>query len=160
MAFCRGLELHRLTNLGRAQSSTRLGDVFSARIAGNFVNEDILGSLEFACAVAGAKLIVVLGHSGCGAIKGACDHVELGHLTQMLAKIGPAVDRIAADYKATTVPLRTTSSWKPCRREREARVSGIRERSTVLRDLLDKGEIGIVGGMYDVGSGAVEFIEE
>lgn len=137
-----------------------LGDVFSARIAGNFVNEDILGSLEFACAVAGAKLVIVLGHSGCGAIKGACDHVELGHLTQMLAKIGPAVDSVASDYSGDDRSSSNAEFVEAVATENVKRaVDGIATRSTVLRDLLDKGEIGIVGGMYDVASGAVTFLE-
>lgn len=137
-----------------------LGDVFSARIAGNFVNEDILGSLEFACAVAGAKLIVVLGHSACGAIKGACDHVELGHLTQMLAKIGPAVDSVAANYTGDDCSSKNVEFVEAVAAENVKRtVSGIGERSTVLRDLLDKGDIDIVGGMYDVSSGEVAFLD-
>ncbi len=137
-----------------------LGDVFSARIAGNFVNEDILGSLEFACAVAGAKLVVVLGHSACGAIKGACDHVELGHLTQMLAKIGPAVDSVASGYKGDDCSSQNEEFVEAVAAENVKRaVSGIAQRSTVLRDLLDKGDIDIVGGMYDVSSGAVAFID-
>lgn len=138
-----------------------LGDVFSARIAGNFVNEDILGSLEFACAVAGAKLVVVLGHSGCGAIKGACDHVELGHLTQMLAKIGPAVDCIASDYSGDDRSSNNEEFVEAVAAENVKRaVSGIGDRSTVLRDLLEKGDIGIVGGMYNVSSGTVTFLDQ
>lgn len=137
-----------------------LGDVFSARIAGNFVNNDILGSLEFACAVAGAKLIVVLGHSACGAIKGACDHVELGHLTQMLAKIEPAV-RVTAETMDTTDCSSNNDEFVEAVAIENVRraVSGIPERSVVLADLLKNGDIEVVGGMYDVSSGSVTFLD-
>jgi carbonic anhydrase len=135
-----------------------LGDVFSIRIAGNFVNDDILGSLEFACKVAGSKLIVVLGHSSCGAIKGACDHVELGNLTGLLAKIQPAVEAVAEPAD----PARRTSKnadfvQAVANANIDLTVAAIRERSDVLRELLDSGAIALVGGMYDVASGAVEF---
>jgi len=136
-----------------------IGDVFSARIAGNFVNDDILGSLEFACAVAGAKLVVVLGHSACGAIKGACDHVELGNLTQMLAKIAPAVDAIAPDYNAEARNSSNSEFVERVAHENVAQtVAAIAERSAVLRDLKDNGNIDIVGGMYDISNGSVTFL--
>lgn len=137
-----------------------LGDVFSVRIAGNFVNDDILGSLEFACAVAGAKLVVVLGHSACGAIKGACDHVELGHLTQMLAKISPAVDAISPDFAADVCNSSNEDFVERVAHENVAQtVAAIVERSAVLKDLKDKGQIDIVGGMYDISSGEVSFLD-
>ena len=108
----------------------------------------------------GAKLIVVLGHSGCGAIKGACDHVELGHLTQMLAKIGPAVDSVASCYAGDDCSSNNSEFVEAVATENVKRaVSGIAARSTVLRDLLDNGEIGVVGGMYNVASGEVEFLD-
>ena len=136
-----------------------IGDVFSARIAGNFVNDDILGSLEFACAVAGAKLVVVLGHSACGAIKGACDHVELGNLTQMLAKIAPAVDAVAPDYNAEARNSSNSEFVERVAHENVAQtVAAIAERSAVLRDLKDNGNIDIVGGMYDISNGRVTFL--
>lgn len=136
-----------------------LGDVFSVRIAGNFVNDDILGSLEFACAVAGAKLVVVLGHSACGAIKGACDHVELGNLTQMLAKIAPAVDAVSPAYEAEACHSGNTEFVeRVALKNVEQTVAAIAQRSAVLKDLKDKGEIDIVGGMYDIASGEVTFI--
>ena len=136
-----------------------IGDVFSARIAGNFVNDDILGSLEFACAVAGAKLVVVLGHSACGAIKGACDHVELGNLTQMLAKIAPAVDAIAPDYDAEARNSSNGEFVERVARENVAQtVAAIAERSAVLRDMKENGDIDIVGGMYDISNGRVTFL--
>jgi len=136
-----------------------IGDVFNARIAGNFVNDDILGSLEFACAVAGAKLVVVLGHSACGAIKGACDHVELGNLTQMLAKIAPAVDAVAPDYEAEARNSSNGEFVERVAHENVARtVAAIAERSAVLRDMKENGDIEIVGGMYDISNGRVTFL--
>jgi carbonic anhydrase len=136
-----------------------LGDIFSVRIAGNFLNNDILGSLEFACRIAGAKLIVVLGHSRCGAIKGACDRVELGHLTGMLSNITPAVDAVTdpADPK-----LRTSANEgfvEAVTRENVERVvEAISERSNVLGEMSVNGTIDVVGSLYDVTSGAVEFL--
>ncbi len=140
---------------------TGLGDIFSARIAGNFVNDDLLGSLEFGCKVAGSKLIVVLGHSHCGAVKGACDGVELGHLTAMLQKIQPAVKAVAEPSQESE-----RNSGNPefvarvARKNVDLAVDAIRERSQVLRDLEADGQIQIVGGMYDIESGAVEFYDD
>jgi carbonic anhydrase len=135
-----------------------LGDIFSVRIAGNFLNDDILGSMEFACHVAGAKLVVVLGHSQCGAIKGACDGVELGHLTGMLKQIKPAVDSV----EQPSDPAKRNSSNEQfveavARVNVERAVAAIPARSEVLRRLRDEGRIDIVGGIYDVATGAVEF---
>jgi carbonic anhydrase len=135
-----------------------LGDIFSVRIAGNFVNDDILGSMEFACHVAGAKLVVVLGHSECGAIKGACDHVELGHLTGMLRKIQPAVDSIREPSDPSQRRSTNAKFVDDVARVNVARtVAAITERSEVLRKLENEGAIEIVGGMYDIATGAVEF---
>jgi carbonic anhydrase len=136
-----------------------LGDIFSIRIAGNFLNDDILGSLEFSCRVAGAKLIVVLGHSRCGAIMGACDRVELGHLTGMLRKILPAVDAVE---KPTDHALRTSANEEfveavAAENVRRA-VKAIPERSSVLSDLKSAEAIDVVGGIYDVSTGMVEFL--
>ena len=136
-----------------------LGDVFSVRIAGNFLNEDILGSLEFACHVAGAKIVVVLGHSKCGAIKGACDGVELGHLTGLLAKIKPAV----ADVPTPANPAERVSSNEAfveavARANVRRTVAAITSRSKVLNELRERGAIDVVGGMYDLSTGAVEFL--
>ena len=137
-----------------------LGDIFSIRIAGNFVNDDILGSLEFACKAAGSKLIVVLGHSACGAIKGACDHVQLGHLTSMLSKIRPAVERVRDPQDAA---LRNSKNDTFVQAVAEMNVAlavqQIQQRSAILREMLDAGQIGLVGGMYDLTSGQVEFQE-
>jgi len=136
-----------------------LGDIFSARIAGNFVNEDILGSLEFACQVAGAKLVVVLGHSGCGAIKGACDGVELGHLTQMLQKIQPAVECVKDPADAS---CRTSSNAEFVEavavENVRLTVAAISERSEVLGERCRAGDLAVVGAMYDVSTGAVTFL--
>ncbi len=136
-----------------------LGDIFSVRIAGNIINEDILGSMEFACKLAGAKIIVVLGHTKCGAIKGACDHVEMGNLTALLAKIRPAVDD-------ETETKENRTSKNPIFVENVAlinvsrTVNSIMERSTILKQLIESGEIGIIGGMHQLSTGQVCFYEE
>ncbi len=134
-----------------------VGDIFNARVAGNFVNEDILGSLEFACKLAGSKLIVVMGHTSCGAVKGACDNAQLGNLTQMLDKIQPAV-------KATTTgegEERNSSNKSFVNRVAEENVrrtiENIKSMSPVLAEMYDNKEIDIVGAMYDVASGKVTF---
>ncbi|MCA8950040.1 MAG: carbonic anhydrase [Planctomycetes bacterium] len=135
-----------------------LGDVFSIRIAGNFANDDILGSLEFACRVAGSKLVVVLGHTGCGAIRGACDGVELGHLTGLLSKIRPALAMVPEPAAAAERTAQNTAFVEAVATANvEQTVRQIRERSAVLRELLEQGAIGLVGAMYDVASGAVAF---
>ncbi len=134
-----------------------LGDVFSIRIAGNVLNEDILGSLEFSTKVSGAKVIVVLGHTKCGAIQGACNQVELGHLTGLLKKIQPAinaetefkVDRNGNNYEfVDRVALINV----------ELTIRGILEKSPIIRELHDNHEIGIIGGMYDLETGNVTFL--
>jgi carbonic anhydrase len=136
-----------------------LGDIFSVRIAGNIVNTDIIGSMEFACKVAGSKLIVILGHTNCGAVKGACDHVEMGNLTELLSKLQPAV------YQEKITTENRTSSNKEfvenvaainVRRSAEQ----IIERSYILEQMLEKGEIGVVGAMYNVKNGEVEFYDD
>ena len=136
-----------------------LGDVFSVRIAGNIVNEDIIGSMEFGCKVAGAKMIVVLGHTKCGAVKGACDHVEMGSLTALLSKIQPAV------YEESTELYERNSTNQAFVEKVSAinvnkSVQAILERSPILRDMYKAGEIGIVGGVYDVTTGTVSFFEQ
>lgn len=133
-----------------------LGDIFSVRIAGNIINEDIIGSMEFACKVAGSKIIVVLGHTKCGAVKGACDHVEMGNLTALLSKIRPAVDdetmtkenrnsknSVFVENVATINVKRTVKS--------------IMQRSPILKEMIDSGQIGIVGGTHDISTGEVIF---
>lgn len=135
-----------------------LGDVFSCRIAGNILNDDILGSMEFACKVSGSKIVVVLGHTKCGAIKGACDDVRLGNLTTLLTKVKPAIEA-----EATTKKNRNAGN--PAFVERVAQLNvelalkQIPEKSPILADLLKKGQIALVGGMYNVETGIVEFYE-
>ena len=133
-----------------------LGDVFSVRIAGNIVNTDILGSMEFACKVAGSKLIVVLGHSKCGAIKGACDHIEMGNLTELLSKIQPAVYQ-----EKTTTEDRTSKNAtfveNVAKINVKRSVKSIIERSYILEQMLENGEIGIIGAMHNIETGKVKF---
>ena len=136
-----------------------LGDIFSVRIAGNIINEDILGSMEFGCKVAGAKIIVVLGHTKCGAVKGACDHVEMGNLTALLAKIRPAVDD-----ETTTTDNRNSGNRdfveKVATINVKRTVRSIMERSPILKELIESGQIGIVGGTHDITTGQVTFFPE
>ena len=133
-----------------------LGDVFSVRIAGNIINEDILGSMEFGCKVAGSKIIVVLGHTKCGAVKGACDHLEMGNLTALLTKIRPAVD----DEKTTVKNRNSNNSEfveKVAAINVKRTVKSIMERSSILKEMIESGTIGIVGGCHNITSGKVEF---
>lgn len=136
-----------------------LGDVFSARVAGNIVNTDILGSMEFATKVAGSKIVVVLGHSKCGAVKGACDHVEMGNLTELLSKIQPAI----YEEKETT-ENRTSSNAKFVENVAalnvKRTVQSILQRSPIIKEMLDNKQIGVVGGMHNVSTGEVEFYED
>lgn len=134
-----------------------IGDIFSARIAGNFVNDDILGSLEFACAAAGAKLILVLGHTECGAVKGACDDVVLGNLTQTLANIKPAVAAVSG-YDSDRSSKNDKFVQAVTDKNVVLTVERIRERSLILRGMADKGQIGLAGAMYDVHNGKVTFM--
>ncbi len=135
-----------------------LGDIFSCRVAGNVLNEDILGSMEFACKAAGAKVVVVLGHSRCGAIKGACDGVRMGNLTALLEKIEPAIGNETA-----TIGDRTSANAEFVERVAELNVIHVKqqivERSEVLASMIETGEIALIGGMYDVETGAVEFYD-
>ena len=136
-----------------------IGDIFSARVAGNVLNDDILGSMEFACKVSGAKLIAVIGHSNCGAIKGAVDGAELGNLTSLLAKIQPAIGRVPADGQP-----RNSKNLQFVDKVSEMNVQlvlqQIRERSPILREMIDNGQIGLVGGMYDLSTGEVQFYDK
>jgi carbonic anhydrase len=129
-------------------------------VAGNIVNTDVLGSLEFACHVAGSKLIVVLGHSSCGAVKGACDHVELGNLTELLSKLQPAVYQ----ERETTDPSKRTSKNKEFVEHVAAinvkrSVQSIVERSFILERMVEDQRIGVVGAMHDLDTGIVEFYD-
>lgn len=135
-----------------------LGDVFSIRLAGAVVSDNVLGSLEYACKVAGSKFIVVLGHTHCGAIKGACDHVEMGNLTGLLGKIRPAV------FQEKTITENRTSKNHDfveavTNIHTERSVQAILEQSIILAEMIDNGEIGIIGAMYDVETGVVTFHE-
>lgn len=137
-----------------------LGDIFSVRIAGNFVNEDILGSMEFACKLAGTKLIVVLGHTSCGAIKGACDDAKLGNLTAMLNKIKPAVKAVK---EPTDKRMRHSKNMEfvdnVSRMNVQLTIDRIHAESYVLSDMEKFGDIMIIGAMYDINTGAVTFFE-
>ncbi len=138
-----------------------LGDIFSVRIAGNFINEDILGSLEFACKLAGSKLVLVLGHTACGAIKGACDDAKMGNLTAMISKIKPAVKAVEEPKDDS---LRNSGNAEFVDAVSEANVhmaiANIRAQSPILKEMEDKDEIQIYGGMYDINTGEVDFFHE
>lgn len=138
-----------------------LGDIFSVRIAGNIINTDILGSMEFACKVAGSKLIVVLGHTRCGAVKGACDHVEMGNLTELLSKLQPAV---YAEREFREPDQRTSKNAVFVERVAAINVrrsvKSVIERSYIIEQMVESGALGVVGGMYDVETGKVEFFED
>ncbi|MBL85632.1 MAG: carbonic anhydrase [Winogradskyella sp.] len=135
-----------------------LGDIFSIRIAGNFVNQDILGSMEFACKLAGTKLIVVLGHTSCGAVKGACDHARMGNLTTLINKIEPAVYAVEEPEDKT---MRNSSNLEfvdaVSKKNVEMTLENIRNQSVILNEMEKNGEIKIVGAMYDISTGGVEF---
>ena len=132
-----------------------LGDIFSLRVAGNIVNDDIVGSMEYACNIAGSKLIVVLGHTRCGAIKGACDDVQLGNLTGLLEKIKPSIEKAGSQ-----------NDYLPVFPEKVAHanvlhsIEEILERSSIIRGLFREGKIGIAGGVYSVETGRVNFIKK
>ncbi|KAB7528511.1 carbonic anhydrase [Flagellimonas olearia] len=136
-----------------------LGDIFSVRIAGNFVNEDILGSMEFACKLAGTKLLVVLGHTSCGAVKGACDHARLGNLTTLINKIEPAVEAVSEPKDES---LRNSKNLDfvdaVAVKNVELTLDNIRQQSPILKEMEEKGEIAIVGAMYDLSDGKVSFL--
>ena len=136
-----------------------LGDIFSIRVAGNVINDDVLGSMEFASKVAGAKAVVVLGHSKCGAIKGACDGVQLGNLSTLLNKIQPSV------YQERTVEKDRTSKnaefvEKVADIQVRRSVEEVIQRSLVIRELIESGEVGLIGGVYDIEAGNVEFFDD
>ena len=137
-----------------------IGDLFSIRIAGNFVNEDILGSMEFACKLAGTKVLVVLGHTACGAIKGACDHARLGNLTALINKLEPAVEAVDSPAEAD---LRNSSNIDfvnaVATKNVLMTIDNIRSQSPILKEMEADGAIKIVGGMYDIATGNVNFYE-
>ncbi len=136
-----------------------IGEVFNARVAGNVANPDILGSMEFACAVAGSKVVLVLGHSRCGAINGAIDNVEMGNLTGLLDRIRPAVEEVHEEHpKEEVKSSNATFAEAVTRKNVELTVEKIRRLSPLLRDMEKKGQILIQGAIYDVSTGKVEFL--
>ena len=132
-----------------------IGDMFNSRVAGNILNEDILGSLEFACAVAGSKVVLVMGHTACGAIMGAIDKVQLGNLTGLLEKIRPAIE--ATQYEGERTSKNDSFVNAVARKNVELTIAGIRVKSSLLKELESKGSIKIVGGMYNLDTAGVEF---
>ena len=135
-----------------------IGDLFSIRIAGNFVNEDILGSMEFACKLAGTKVLVVLGHTACGAVKGACDHARMGNLTALINKIEPAVDAVELPVDES---IRNSSNINfvnsVAAKNVEMTLIDIRKKSEILKEMEANGDLIIIGGMYDISNGKVTF---
>ncbi|MGA0154778.1 MAG: carbonic anhydrase family protein [Flavobacteriaceae bacterium] len=137
-----------------------IGSLFSARVAGNIVNDDILGSLEFACKLAGAKLVVVLGHTSCGAVKGACDQAELGNLTALLSKINPAVLAVTEPENPEERTSKNAAFVDAVALENvRLTVQNVRTYSNVLRSMEKEGAIKIIGAMYDVTTGEVKFLD-
>jgi len=132
-----------------------IGDIFSGRVAGNVANEDVLGSMEFACKVAGSKVVLVMGHTACGAIKGAIDEVQLGNLTALLGKIRPAVE--ATQYTGERSAKNYAFVDAVARKNVSLTIANIRKKSSVLGDLESNGSVKIVGSMYDLETGIVEF---
>lgn len=136
-----------------------IGDIFNARIAGNIANDDILGSLEFACKLSGAKLILVLGHTSCGAVKGACDNAELGNLTGLLEKLKPAVDQVETDPETDRSSNNSDFVNDVAVKNVEITIEEIKSRSNILNEMLQNKEINIVGAMYKVETGEVGFLD-
>ncbi|MCW8961766.1 MAG: carbonic anhydrase family protein [Psychromonas sp.] len=136
-----------------------LGDIFSIRIAGNILNEDILGSLEFATKVAGSKIILVLGHTKCGAIISACNNVRIGHLTKLLDKLGPVIE-IETETKIQRVGSNSSFVYNVTKINVQMTIEKIRKQSPIISELLKGVEIKLLGGIYDVDTGIVEFFED
>jgi len=134
-----------------------IGDIFVGRVAGNFVNEDLLGSMEFGCKVAGSKLILVMGHEHCGAIKAAIDDVKLGNITAMLSKIQPSVDKV--QYEGDRTSKNEEFVAKVCESNVIHTIEEIRAKSPILKEMEENGEIKIVGAVYDMDTGIVNFLE-
>jgi carbonic anhydrase len=133
-----------------------IGDTFNGRVAGNVVNDDLVGSMEFACAVAGAKVVLVFGHTACGAVKGAIDDVEMGNLTGLLARIKPAISATKFDGEKSSKNAAYVDAV--ARTNVVVALDNIRRRSPILEDLEKKGSIQIVGAMYDLATGIVDFV--
>lgn len=134
-----------------------IGDLFVARVAGNFVNEDILGSMEFACKVSGAKLVLVMGHEHCGAVKAAVDDVKLGNITPMLSKIRPSVEQV--EYQGDRTSKNDAFVHMACQSNVKNTINNIRLNSPILKEMEDKGQIKIVGAVYDMDNGLVEWLD-
>lgn len=135
-----------------------IGDVFVARVAGNFENADILGSLEYSCKVAGSKLVLVLGHEACGAVKAACDRVELGNITHLLSNILPAVDKSATEVEGETNSSNSAFVAKTVENNVKLTIERIREKSPILNEMEEAGEIKVVGGVYSLQTGKVTML--
>ena len=135
-----------------------LGDIFVGRVAGNFINEDLLGSMEFACKVSGAKLVLVMGHQHCGAVKGAIDDVKLGNITAMLSKIKPAV-QMSQDFAGDKTSKNDDFVEHVSENNVKYAMQQIREKSPILKEMEDKGEIKIVGAFYHLTDGTLEFLK-
>jgi len=136
-----------------------IGDVFSVRVAGNIVNEDVLGSIEYACKVAGSKIVVVMGHSKCGAVTAACNNVKLGNITSLLSKIKPAVDEVSTSLNISDgEKMSENSIEKVTFQNVKDSIERIRKESPILFEMEREGEIEIVGALYDVSNGQVEFL--
>jgi carbonic anhydrase len=135
-----------------------IGDIFVARVAGNFENTDILGSMEYSCKVAGSKLILVLGHESCGAVKAACDGVELGNITDMLSNILPAVKKSSNEVDGELNSTNKTFVAKTVENNVQLTIERIRERSPILKQMEDDGDIKIAGGVYMLSTGKVEML--
>ncbi len=134
-----------------------IGDIFNIRIAGNIVNDDIIGSMEFSCKLADTKLIVILGHTSCGAVKGACDHVELGSLTGLLKKIEPAIDSIKTPEGTDRSSKNIEFVNQVAQKNVEMVMENITEQSKVLNKMIENKEVVLVGAMYDISTGRVTF---
>ncbi len=135
-----------------------IGDVFVARVAGNFENADILGSLEYSCKVAGSKLVLVMGHEACGAVKAACDGVELGNITHLLSNILPAVKQSSDQVDGELNSSNKTFVAKTVENNVRLTMDRIREKSPILKEMEDAGDIQIVGGVYSLHTGKVEML--
>lgn len=135
-----------------------IGDIFVARVAGNFENADILGSLEYSCKVAGSKLVLVLGHEACGAVKAACDGVELGNITHLLSNILPAVQQSAEQVEGEANSSNKAFVAKTVENNVKLTMDRIRIKSPILKEMEDNGEISIVGGVYSLHTGKVEML--
>ena len=131
-----------------------IGDIFSVRVAGNIINEDVLGSMEYSCKIAGSKIIVVMGHSKCGAITAACQNVELGNITFLLNKIKPAVDSIRKDKEEMSI----SSIEKVSIENIKLSINRIKKESSILLEMEKSGKIEIIGASYNLSNGIVEFL--